>query len=112
MRLSNAVLVLCLTILASCGSTSIKNKKHFEAKAVSMTIDLSTNPQLIAGEKVTSQHCLTNTKAIPGRTSNFLYDELIYQTQQKYQADAIVDVIFSDSTACVELEGRVANLKK
>lgn len=112
MQLSNVILILTLSLLASCGSTMARNKKHLEAKAVSMTIDLSTNPTLIPGEKVSGQHCITNSRSIPGRNSNFLFDELIYQTQQKYQADALIDVIFYDSTACVELEARTAKLKK
>jgi hypothetical protein len=112
MRLSNLLSLLLLFLMVSCASNKMTSKKHLEAKAVSMTVDLSTDPELIPGEKVTTQHCIIHEKQHPERDSNYLFDEIIYQTQMKYKADAIVDVKIYDNQACLDLEGRVANLKK
>lgn len=101
-----------LFLSVSCSTNRMSSKKHLDAKAVSMTIDLSQDPVLYPGEKVTTQHCLIHKEMIPGRDTNYLYDELIYQTQMKYKADALIDVAIYDNVACLELEGRVATLKK
>lgn len=112
MRLSNLLVVLILFVFVSCASNKMTSRKHLEAKAVSMTIDLSNDPELIPGEKVTTQHCIIHSKQHPERDANYLFDEIIYQTQMKYKADAIVDVTIYDNVACLDLEGRVAKLKK
>ncbi len=112
MRFSNLFLVIVLASFVSCATNKMSSKKHLEAKAVSMTIDLTKNPVLIPGERVTTQHCLIHSRLHPERDANYLFDEIIYQTQMKYKADAIVDVKIYDNTACLDLEGRVANVKK
>ena len=112
MRLNNVLIIVSLFTYVSCASNKMTSRKHLEAKAVSMTIDLSNDPVLVPGEKVTTQHCVIHTKQHPERDSNYLFDEIIYQTQMKYKADALVDVIIYDNVACLDLEGRTAKLKK
>jgi hypothetical protein len=110
MQKINLSLLLMLLILASCGSASLKNKKSLTAEAVSMTLDLRPEMHFMRMDKVHGEQCITHSQKIKGNDGNYLYDELIFQTQQKYAADAILDVVFYDTKGCVALDGTPAKL--
>jgi hypothetical protein len=110
MQLNNLALLAVATMLVSCSSGMIRSKKSMTAHSVSMTMQLEDTMVFTPMNKIHSEQCIIHTKAIPGNDSNFLYDELIYQTQKKYDADAILDVSFYDTQGCVTLEGTVAKL--
>lgn len=110
---SKLMVVGMMATLVSCGSATIGNQKHsLKVKAISMTMDLSQKVRFTEMNPVKGKQCITNKSHVKKNGGNFLYDEVVYQTQKKYKADALVDVTFYDDGGCVALTGTAAKVRK
>jgi hypothetical protein len=95
--------------MMGCSSTRVGNSKTLSAKQVSMTHDLTkNNGKILVLEKVTGKQCILDKKTIEKNDHLYLYDELIVNTQKKYQADLLIDAVFYDEVGCLNMDATTA----
>lgn len=107
---TNLLALLGLSLIfVSCGSTSVTSTKSLSVKAVSMTHDLTkNNGEVKVLERVRGKQCILDGKTIAENDSMYLYDEVIMNTQKKYNADLLTDAVFYDEIGCLVVEAEAA----
>lgn len=107
---SKFLLLLGLSLIfVSCGSTSVTATKTLSVKAVSMTHDLTkNNGDVKVVERIRGKQCIIDGQTIATNDSMYLYDELIVNSQKKYNADLLTDAVFYDEIGCLVVEADAA----